>query len=49
LLQHVDDTLLPEMNIKQAVRVFDRTEAEALVVVNSHAERRVIGLLTERA
>ena len=47
LLQHVDDTLLPEMNIKQAVRVFDRTEAEALVVVNSHAERRVIGLLTE--
>jgi len=47
LLRHVDDLLLPEMNIKQAVRAFDRTEAEALVVVNSHAERRVIGLLTE--
>ena len=47
LLHHVDDMLLPEMNIKQAVRAFDRTEAEALVVVNSHAERRIIGLLTE--
>ena len=47
LLQHVDDMLLPEMNIKQAVRAFDRTEAEALIVVNSHAGRRVIGLLTE--
>ena len=47
LLHHTDDMLLPEMNIKQAVRAFDRTEAEALVVVNSRAERRVIGLLTE--
>jgi chloride channel protein, CIC family len=47
LLHHVDDMLLPEMNIKQAVRAFDRTEAEALIVVNSRAERRVIGLLTE--
>ena len=47
LLHHANDMLLPEMNIKQAIRVFDRAEAEALVVVNSHAERRVIGLLTE--
>ena len=35
------------MNVKQAVRAFDQTEAEALVVVDSHAERHVIGLLTE--
>jgi CIC family chloride channel protein len=47
LLHHANDMLLPEMNIKQAVRVFDRTEAEALVVVNSYSERLVIGLLTE--
>jgi chloride channel protein, CIC family len=47
LLHHVDDMLLPEMNIKQAVRTFDRTEAEALVVVDSRVERRVLGLLTE--
>jgi len=47
LLRHVNDMLLPEMNIKQAVRTFDRTEAEALIVVDSQAERRVIGLLTE--
>jgi CIC family chloride channel protein len=47
LLHHVNDMLLPEMNVKQAVRAFDQTEAEALVVVDSHAERHVIGLLTE--
>lgn len=47
LLHHIDDMLMPEMNIKQAVRAFDRTEAEALVVVESYAERRVIGWLTE--
>ena len=29
--------------------MFDRTEAEALVVVNSHAERRVIGLTEAHA
>jgi CIC family chloride channel protein len=35
------------MTIKEAVLAFDRAEAEALAVVNSYPDRRVIGLLTE--
>jgi CIC family chloride channel protein len=42
-----DAVLLPEMNVKQAVSVFDRTESEALAVVDSLETRKVIGLLTE--
>jgi len=47
LLNNADDVLLPAMTIKEAVLAFDRAEAEALAVVDSLAERRVIGLLTE--
>jgi len=39
--------LLPSMAIKEAVLAFDRAEAEALAVVDSFSQRRVIGLLTE--
>ena len=39
--------LLPGMAIKEAVLSFDRAEAEALAVVNSFLDRRVIGILTE--
>ena len=46
-LRSRDDMLLPGMAIKEAVLAFDRAEAEALAVVNSYADRRVIGLLTE--
>jgi CIC family chloride channel protein len=42
-----DHVLLPEMNVKQAVSVFDRAEAEALAVVDTLDSRKVIGLLTE--
>ena len=42
-----DAPLLPEMNIKQAVSIFDRTESEALAVVEDLEGRQVIGLLTE--
>ena len=35
------------MGMKEAVLAFDRAEAEALAVVDSYADRRVIGLLTE--
>ncbi|MDR3510265.1 MAG: chloride channel protein [Caulobacteraceae bacterium] len=42
-----DSPLLPEMNIKQAVSIFERTESEALAVVDSIDSRRVVGLLTE--
>jgi chloride channel protein, CIC family len=47
LLNNAADVLLPGMTIKEAVLAFDRAEAEALAVVDSYAERRVIGLLTE--
>ena len=42
-----DAVLLPEMNIKQAVSVFERSESEALAVVDGLESRKVIGLLTE--
>ena len=41
------DVLLPTMNAKQAAGIFDKTEAEALAVVNNQNERKVVGLLTE--
>ena len=46
-LRSRNDVLLPGMAIKEAVLAFDRAEAEALAVVDSYPERRVIGLLTE--
>ena len=42
-----DTPLSPAMNIKQAMAVFDKTESEALAVVDTPEDRRVIGLLTE--
>jgi CIC family chloride channel protein len=47
ILRYTDSILLPGMAIKEAVLAFDRAEAEALAVVDSFHERRVIGLLTE--
>jgi chloride channel protein, CIC family len=42
-----DTPLTPAMNVKQAVAIFDRTESEALAVVEDLTSRKVIGLLTE--
>ena len=42
-----DVALTPEMNVKEAVALFDRTESEALAVIDSKATRKVLGLLTE--
>lgn len=42
-----DVTLLPEMNVKQAVSIFERSESEALAVVDTAENRKVLGLLTE--
>jgi CIC family chloride channel protein len=39
--------LLPTMNVKEAMRLFDETEAETLPVVDSLTDRKVIGLLNE--
>ncbi len=47
LLHNAEDMLLPGMAIREAVLAFDRAEAEALAVVDSYLDRRVIGLLTE--
>jgi len=40
--------LTPELNIKQAMSAFDRTESEVLAVVSGDADRKVLGLLTEK-
>jgi CIC family chloride channel protein len=47
ILRHVDDVLLPQMTVQEAVAVFDRAETEALAVVDLPATKRMIGLLTE--
>lgn len=41
------DVLLPGMNARQAVGLFDSSRSEALAVVSDRIERRVIGLLSE--
>ncbi|RVU20292.1 chloride channel protein [Methylobacterium oryzihabitans] len=48
VLRHGGDVLLPQMNAKEAVAQFDRTESEALAVVESRQSARVIGLLSEK-
>jgi chloride channel protein, CIC family len=47
VLRHPQDFLTPEMNAKEASAAFDRSESEALAVVDSREQRRVIGMLTE--
>jgi len=47
LLRHRDDILTADMNAKVATAIFDRTESEALAVVEDLRSRKVIGLLTE--
>ena len=47
LLRYRDEQLLPSMSVKEAVLALDRSEAEALAVVDSPLDRRVVGLLTE--
>lgn len=46
-IRHQNDFLLPQMNARQAVSIFDQTQSEALAVVNNLVERRVIGQLSE--
>jgi chloride channel protein, CIC family len=47
LVRATEVMLVPSMAIKEAVLAFDQAETEALAVVDSHTDRRVIGLLTE--
>lgn len=47
LSRHIDVVLLPEMNVKTALNVFDKVEAELLAVVESTKSRKVVGFLSE--
>jgi CIC family chloride channel protein len=47
LLRYREELLLPSMSVKEAVLAFDHAEAEALAVVDSFLDRRVVGLLIE--
>ena len=44
---HQGNVLLPEMNARQAARLFETNHAESLAVVSDRIERRVLGLLSE--
>ena len=46
-IRYQDDYLLPGLNAKQAAAIFDRTESDALAVLSTSTERKVVGLLTE--
>ncbi len=48
LLDEEVAVLLPQMNVKEAIALFERAESDALVVVDDVERRRVIGLLTEQ-
>ena len=47
LAQFADCMLLPAMNVKEAMALFDQVEAETLAVVDGPESRRVVGLLNE--
>jgi CIC family chloride channel protein len=47
ILHHRDVVLHPDMNIQQAIAVFDAAEAESLAVVETGEQRRPIGILSE--
>ena len=42
-----ESALLPDMNVKTAMTMFERAEAETLAVVDTPEDRRVVGVLTE--
>ncbi|MGX7705892.1 chloride channel protein [Methylobacterium sp. Gmos1] len=48
LLRYRDQVLVPQMNAKEAVALFDKAESEALAVVESREAARVIGILSEK-
>ncbi len=48
LLHYEETMLLPRMNVKEAIALFEQAESDALVVVDNLDSRNVIGLLTEQ-
>lgn len=47
LAKYTDVVLLPEMNVKSAMKLFDDAEAEVLAVIESENSRKVVGFLSE--
>jgi chloride channel protein, CIC family len=47
LAKYIDVALLPEMNVKTAMKIFDDSGAEVLAVLESENSRKVVGFLTE--
>ena len=47
IVRHKDDLLLPWMTVREALDLFEKTEADALIVVDHEKTRRIVGLLTE--
>ncbi len=47
LLRYRDVALLPSMNVKEAVAMFETAAADALAVVDDPERRQVLGILTE--
>ncbi len=47
ILRHADHVMLPQMTAQEAIRAFERYEAEALAVVDSLEHLHVMGLLSE--
>ena len=47
LAKYTNVVLLPEMNVKSAMKMFDDAEAEFLAVIESEDSRKVIGVLSE--
>src|SRR5262249_53173851 len=47
LLRQRHTMLVPHMSVRDAAHAFEHAEAEALAVVDSFAEKKVLGLLTE--
>jgi CIC family chloride channel protein len=48
IVHHRKTVLLPQMSIKEAVQMFERSESDALAVVDGAETMRVIGVLTEQ-
>ncbi len=47
LARHRDTVLFPWMNVREALALFTKHEADGLVVVDHEATRRVLGIVTE--
>jgi CIC family chloride channel protein len=47
LLRHKDRVLMPWMSVREALDLFEKCAADALVVVDHETTRRILGLMTE--